>query len=102
LNYVGIIPVLTKSVQELDLKMSDIDAQANSLLANETFINGMIAWFDNSTNGIKRLFAHEVHTDELCVGATCVNEAQLQQLLGQQGGSSSPGSSSTRSDPGSA
>ena len=43
----------------------------------------------NSANGITDLFAKTIHSDsvktnQLCVGATCVTEAQLQQLLQNQ------------------
>lgn len=83
LNYIGFIPVLTKAIQELDVKISNINAQAATLFTNQGFLDGMIAWFANSTNGIQKLFTHEVHTDTLCVGNTCVTETELQQLLQQ-------------------
>jgi hypothetical protein len=37
-----------------------------------------------ATGVFDRLFAKEVHTDLLCVGATCVTEAQLKALLADQ------------------
>jgi len=83
LNYIGFIPVLTKAVQELDVKISNINAQAATLFTNQGFLDGMIAWLANSANGIQKLFTHEVHTDTLCVGNTCVTETELQQLLQQ-------------------
>jgi len=30
---------------------------------------------------VKEIFAERIRTDELCVGNTCVNESQLQELL---------------------
>jgi hypothetical protein len=49
------------------------------------FFKRVAAWLGTATNGLTKLFAHEVQTDRLCVGATCVTESELQQILNQQG-----------------
>jgi hypothetical protein len=82
-NYAGITPVLVRGINELNLKITNIENFATA--ENKTFLNNLIAWFADATNGIGRLFAGEVHTDTLCVGETCVTETQLQQLLNAQG-----------------
>ncbi|MDB5187711.1 MAG: hypothetical protein JWO50_231, partial [Candidatus Kaiserbacteria bacterium] len=50
------------------------------------FKDGLITWLGSANNGITRMFAGEVDTNKLCVGNTCVTEAQLQQLLQAQNG----------------
>jgi len=52
---------------------------------NNIFVQ-LTQWFADAANGITDFFAKvgnfgRVNTDELCVGATCVNESELQQLL---------------------
>jgi hypothetical protein len=84
LNTTGIIPILTKGIQELDLKIQPL----TSLNVEES---GSLAslirdYLENISNGLRKVFVGEVHTDKLCVGNTCVTEAQLQQLLQAQSG----------------
>lgn len=42
-------------------------------------------WLGDTANGIATLFAKEIRTEKLCVGNTCVTEAELQELLKAQG-----------------
>ena len=51
-----------------------------------TWRDSLIAWFGNVGNGIHDLYAKVFHADrvetqQLCVGATCLNETQVQQIL---------------------
>jgi hypothetical protein len=99
LNYIGIIPVLTKAVQELDIKISDIDAQATAILANQGFLVGLSNWLADATNGIVKIFASEIETKSLCVAddngeKTCITKSQLDQILSEQGSGGGGGSSS--------
>jgi hypothetical protein len=75
-NYIGFIAPIIKSIQALVEKINSVAAA--------------VAGFAQSFT------SHEVHaTDKLCVGGTCVTEAQLQQLLASQGmQGSAPASSS--------
>jgi hypothetical protein len=41
------------------------------------FKDALIAWLGSTTNGLTR-----IHTQELCINDTCVNEDQLKSLLG--------------------
>lgn len=100
LNYIGIIPVLTKAVQELDIKISDIDTQATAILADQGFLAGLSNWLADATNGIVKIFANEIETKSLCVAddngsATCITKAQLDQLLGGQNSGGNGGGSPT-------
>jgi hypothetical protein len=70
----------------------------------DTFLHNVLAavgaWLADATNGITKIFAKEVHTDELCVKKSdgsdvCVTGDQLAALLGSSGGSAA---SSTQDD----
>ncbi len=82
--YAQMAPVLVEGIKELNLKITNIENFANS--ENATFLQNLIAWLGDAGNGIGKLFTHEVHTDTLCVGQTCVTENQLQHLLRSQYG----------------
>jgi hypothetical protein len=75
-DYGKVTPLLVKAIQELDMK-----AQSILALTNNGFIDSLRNWLSNTANGIGDFFARRVHTDELCVGATCLTESQLQEVL---------------------
>jgi hypothetical protein len=84
LNTTGMMPIMAKAIQELNLKIQPL----TSLNVEES---GSLAslirdYLENISNGLRKVFVGEVHTDKLCVGNTCVTEAQLQQLLQAQSG----------------
>lgn len=79
------------AIQGLDLKLESL---ASSTPQTESFAGRFFAnlrsWFANAENGITAFFAknittEQITTDTLCVGGTCVTEAQLQALLSQSG-----------------
>jgi hypothetical protein len=83
-NYAQMTPILVQAIREMNLNITEL---ANTERPN-TWRDSLIAWFENASNGIQRMFIKEVHTDMLCVGQTCLNEAQVQQILqtiGSQG-----------------
>jgi hypothetical protein len=84
--YSQMTPILTKAIQEMNLKITDI---GNTETPN-TWRDSLIAWFGNVENGITKLFVTEVDTKNLCVsddvgGKTCITKAQLDQLLSNAG-----------------
>jgi len=81
--YAQMTAVLTKAVQELNLKLTAVDTFAFEDTGG--FAERLRQFFETSTNGIRKIFVKEVQTDRLCVGTTCVTESQLQQLLNQSG-----------------
>ena len=95
LNYIGMIPVLTKAVQELDVKIKAVESQAATVAPSGFSLESIRSWFADAANGIGDFFAHRVHTDELCVGNTCLNETQVQQILETVGATSSADSDGT-------
>ncbi len=77
--------------------MSALLVRAVQDIANlaDAFKVKLIAWFGNAGNGIADFFADNVRArNQLCVGSTCVNEAQLAALLANSasgaGGNGSP------------
>ena len=91
IDQVSVNGILLASVKALDLKvepLSSLDLTKDGSLANlvKTFLA-------DTANSIDVLFAKHIHTDELCIGQTCVTEAQLQQLLNQQNSGGSGGGS---------
>jgi hypothetical protein len=70
----------------LDVKMKSVEGFADQY--NASLLDHLKAWLADAGNGINLIAAnvfksHKVETDQLCVGSTCVTEAQLQQLLSQ-------------------
>ena len=78
-NYQAFVSPIVKSIQEMDLKLeplTSLDPAQDGSLAS--LIKKYLA---DALNGIQKVFAGEVDTNKLCVGATCLNEAQVQQVL---------------------
>ncbi len=69
------------------------DEQDEGLFGN--LVDWLIAWLADTANGIAKIVTHvlaadRVETKELCLGSTCVTEAQLTALLSQTGAAASP------------
>lgn len=85
-RYEDITSLLTKAIQELDLKLEPLTSldlnQAGSLAS-------LIKQFlENAANGVGTFFADKIQTHELCLDDICVTKSQLENLLQnqQQGG----------------
>lgn len=81
-NYAGMTPILTKAIQELDLKITNIESFASSI--DTTFVDSVRNWLGDVGNGIQKIFAREIQTDKLCINQTCITENELLQLLSSQ------------------
>ncbi len=79
LAYGQMTAVIVKSVQEMNLKITDIENVASA--QNKTFLNNLIAWLGDVGNGIGDLFANRVNTHELCVDGQCLNQNDVRQLI---------------------
>ncbi len=114
LNYAGFAPYTVKAIQELNLDLSTIaSTTASSTPESQSFaasffsslFSRLIQWLGDATNGIGNLFAHEIHTNTLCVAKSdgtevCITGDQLAALLaGQSTASSSPTLAATSSAP---
>lgn len=68
-----------KAIQELNLAVTDLTSFE---LDNESsFGNRLIAWLDDTTNGIQNIFAKRVTVEELCVEDICINKDDLVNIL---------------------
>ncbi len=90
LNTTAIVPILTKSIQELNLNMKSISEPIPTIgsFGDKFFTNlfaRLIAWFANSANGIGEFFAKKATLEEVCLkdatGTSCYNRTQLDTLL---------------------
>ena len=80
--YSQMIPVVVEAVKELNLKVSSMQNLLSG--TDRTFVNQLVAWLGDKTNGLKSLFADSVHANkEFCLGDRCITEAQFNQLLDQ-------------------
>ncbi len=92
-NYAGMTPILTESIRELNLKIGDIQNFATSL--NTTFLDNLKNWLGSTTNGLVRVYAdtlvsNEVDTKRVCVDGQCLTGQDVHDLLqlkNQMGGS---------------
>lgn len=85
----GLMPYVVKAIQEIDVK---VELLSSLNIAEENSLASLVrAYLEDAMNGLRKIFVGEVHTDRLCVGTTCVTEAQLQQLLNQQSGGTGGG-----------
>jgi hypothetical protein len=103
-DYREFIPLLMRSVQELDIKISAIENESSQLVANQGFLSGLRNWLANATNGITKIFASEIETKSLCVaddngGKTCITKAQLDQILSGQTNNGNGGGGSPAPEP---
>ncbi|MFA5931977.1 MAG: tail fiber domain-containing protein [Candidatus Paceibacterota bacterium] len=96
LNTTGVIPILTKALQELNLNINAVSGtlQLSSgqtiSPATESFVTAFFnnvytkvgAWLADVTNGIGDVFAGSFHAkDKICINNTCVTETELQTFL---------------------
>ena len=84
----GYLPYLTiEALKELNLKVDSLassTSEENVGFAASFFKNvfaRVTASFADAANGITDLFVKRAHTDELCVGSTCITEEQLKAVL---------------------
>jgi len=88
LNYTGLIAPIVKAMQEI-------------AAISGTFETNLVAWLGSASNGIGDFFAKNIHgdtvaaTQQLCIGQTCVSEAQLKTLLAQSAQGSGNSSANT-------
>jgi hypothetical protein len=98
------LPVMVKSIQELNLNLESIasttalttpksESFAESFFSN--LFSRMTTWLADAGNGIAQVFAKEVYTDKLCVKKSdgdnvCVTGDELAQLLAAGGSPPAP------------
>ncbi len=98
LDYQGLAAPMVKAIQELDAKvepLASLDEKKDGSLGSlvKKYLEGV-------GNGLKKIFVGEVHTDKLCIGDTCVTEAQLIDLLHNDTENNSGGGGNSEEDDG--
>ena len=79
LNYQGFTAVMVQAIKELDVKvepLTSLDPDQDGSLAS---LIGK--YLGDAGNKLTKIFSGEVDTNKLCIGQTCLNEAQVQQIL---------------------
>ncbi len=81
-NYGGMTPILVKAIQEMNLRITDL----NNMNEVNPWREAMIAWLGNVGNGIVKIFAKKVITEEVCVqnnqgGEICLNYDKLKEVF---------------------
>jgi hypothetical protein len=81
--YAQMTPILTKAIQELDLKINILEQQTISsggfsLATLKSVIKDILS---DVGNGIQNIFAKRVTTNELCVQDVCVNRDQFLRMV---------------------
>ncbi|MBP7804737.1 MAG: tail fiber domain-containing protein [Candidatus Pacebacteria bacterium] len=83
LNTTGMVPILAKAIQELDMKIEPLSSLD---LSNDHSLASLVrSYMENSANGIRTFFADKVQTKELCLEDVCVTKTELQNLLNNSG-----------------
>ncbi len=76
-SYALMTPILTKAIQEINANITDI----SDLTRENTWRDSLIEWLGDITNGINRIFAHEVQTEKLCFDDVCMTKDDLRAML---------------------
>ncbi|MBI5644711.1 tail fiber domain-containing protein, partial [Candidatus Kaiserbacteria bacterium] len=108
LNYDKLTAILAGAIQEQQYQFdaligsagtstSEAQSFAASFFAN--LFARITTWLADAGNGIEKLFAKEIHAEnlyaqKLCLGQTCITESELQSLLQGQAAAAASGSGS--------
>ncbi len=77
-SYVSFIPVLTKGIQELDLKITNMHDLTDE--DGGIFVENLRSWFANASNRITRIFTGEICLTDSDGTSECINKQQLTEL----------------------
>jgi hypothetical protein len=91
IDYGKITPLLVKSIQDMNLKLLDI----NNMEKPNDWRDNITAWFANTKNGITEFVAGIVRAkDQLCIGegsdAVCITKDDLIKMKASSGGATTP------------
>jgi hypothetical protein len=76
-DYKTFIPLLIKSVQDLNIKISALDGDTTP---SSALLSSVSAWLGSASNGIARIFTREICLSEPGYADECISRSQLQQL----------------------
>ena len=81
-SYGGMTPILVEAIRELNLKVTNLALLTQGSEDTETLKSSLRNWFADAANGITEIIAGTFRArNQLCVGETCLNETQVQQIL---------------------
>ena len=81
LSYTPLIPYTIKAIQDIHTQTTNLASLMGD--TGNTLKGALISWFGDIHNGITKLFADEIDTNKLCVGAVCVTSDQFLQMVQQ-------------------
>jgi len=87
-NYAGMTPILTKAIQEINLKVAPLPTFEDATLAVR--ISDFLKGIAEGIARIGRVETDTVQTGTLCIGSTCLTESQIKDILNAAGTQSSP------------
>ena len=98
IDYPKITSLLVKAIQELNLKVSDL--QASAAASSGTGTDSLFAWILDKFKTILGISFENgaVKANKICVGETCVTEEQFKAVFGASSASSVSNSSSSSSE----
>lgn len=83
LNTGGLMPYVIGAVKEIDFKVQSIE---QLLDGEDGFVANLRLWLADATNSIEEFIATRIKArQEICIGETCIDEAQLKTLIDQGG-----------------
>jgi hypothetical protein len=77
-DYSRLSPMIIRAVQDLHIQLQSIE---NSFSEQNSFVDNIIAWLGDMTNGIQNIFTKRITTEELCVEDICVTRDQFLQMI---------------------
>lgn len=77
-DYSRLSPMIIRAVQDLHIQVQSIE---NSFSEQNSFVDNIIAWLGDMTNGIQNIFTKRLTTEELCVEDICVTRDQFLQMI---------------------
>lgn len=95
-DYTRLTPLIIQSIQELDLKLENIQSTSTTVVSSGFSLNSIRDWLGDVGNGIQKIFASLIEgntiraKDQLCVGDTCISESEFIQLLDSRSTDSNP------------
>ena len=88
LDYTGLVPYTIEAIKEMNVTMQSLPTFSDPSFAQNvsTFLTGIGERGEAVVNAVT---AHQVTTDQLCVGTACVTQQQFLQMIQNSGSSSS-------------
>jgi len=98
--YAQMTPILTKAIQELNLKITNLENLTLGSTEPTAIFGVLRTWFADATNGIEEFIAGTVRArNQICIDDVCMTKDQLRNLLENNPNSVYSSGSSNNSTP---